>query len=83
MPGSHVPERCKDGNKRETLLLETKCKRNKSPGKEDDWRKADKKVKINHDHLSSHWRLQYVTRPGKAGSDMILSTASCPHTRAT
>jgi hypothetical protein len=45
----------------------------------EDWRKEDKEVDINHALLSSHWRLQYVTRRGKAGSDTVY----CPRTGTT
>jgi hypothetical protein len=41
---SHISKRSsKSNNKRQTLLLETERKRNKSSGNE-DWRKEDKKV---------------------------------------
>jgi hypothetical protein len=66
LPHSHVSKGSGESNKRQTFLLETELKRNKSPRKE-HWRKEDKKVEINHAHLSSHWRFQYVTRLWEGG----------------
>lgn len=83
LPHFHISGRPSVANKRQTLLVETKRKRNKRPGNE-EWRAEDKKVQINHAHISSHWRLQYVTRLWKAGSDVILgAVAHCPPSSAT